>query len=162
MLRGLRAPPRTPPTTCRLGGGGGSFQPHHSERPCYGPAVCVACLTVYARTCVFTFPTGGWLLRTHCCYAQTGCCSATRKDCTASGKSRVKCVYASVACFEICSATLRSSYAATTIDTCHELGALVSDNKVEGPSTCLAVLGISVDTALCVVNVLYPRQPLAR
>ena len=28
-----------PPHTCRLGGGGGGFQPHHSARPCYGPAV---------------------------------------------------------------------------------------------------------------------------
>ena len=35
---------------------------------------------------------------------------------------------------------------ATILDTCHELSALVSDDKVEGPSSCLVVLGIEVDT----------------
>ena len=35
---------------------------------------------------------------------------------------------------------------ATVLDTCHELGALVSDDKVEGPSSCLVVLDIEVDT----------------
>ena len=38
---------------------------------------------------------------------------------------------------------------ATILDTCHELGALVSDDKVEGPRSCLVVLGIEVDTVRC-------------
>ena len=35
---------------------------------------------------------------------------------------------------------------ATVLHTCHELGALVSDNKVEGLSTWLVALGIEVHT----------------
>ena len=39
-VAGPESPSSDPPPhthTCRLVGGGGGFQPHHSARPCYGP-----------------------------------------------------------------------------------------------------------------------------
>ena len=40
----------------------------------------------------------------------------------------------------------------TILDSCHELGALVLDDKVKGPSACLVVLGIEVDNVHRVIH----------